>query len=280
MTLTEVRRILEEIGVRPSKALGQNFLIDGNILRIVVEQADIRRDETVVEIGPGLGGLTAELCPRAGRVIAVERDRRLCAWLREQYPDLELIEGDAVKWLRSKPEIATPFKVVANLPYNISTAVLEGLVERAAKPRSMVLTLQREVAQRLAASPRHKEYGALTLFTQLYYHVTVAHIVSPRCFHPAPHVESAVVVLERRDPRIPLRAGAPFHEIVRSGFNQRRKMLRKLIAHFGGVDAAFARAGVAAAARAEELSLEQWITLANAVEAAPGAEAGAERERG
>ena len=114
----------------------------------------------------------------------------------------------------------------------------------------------------------------MTLFTQLYYHVTVAHIVSPSCFYPAPHVESAVVVLERRDPRVKLQPGAPFHDLVRAGFCQRRKMLRKLIAGYGGLDAAFARAGVAATARAEELSLDQWITLANTVGPASGVRAG------
>lgn len=127
----------------------------------------------------------------------------------------------------------------------------------------MVLTLQREVAQRLAATPRHKEYGALTVFTQLRYHVTIVHIVSPRCFYPTPRVESAIVVLERRDPRVKLQAGAPFHEIVRTGFSQRRKMLKKLLAKFGSADMGLASAGVSSTARAEELSLEQWIILAN-----------------
>ena len=129
----------------------------------------------------------------------------------------------------------------------------------------MVLTVQREVAHRLAATPRHKDYGALPVFTQLCYHVTIAHIISPQCFYPAPQVDSAIVVLERRDPRVKLRAGAPFHDIVRAGFSQRRKMLHKLLARFGDVDEAFAAASVAPMARAEELNLDQWILLANAL---------------
>jgi 16S rRNA (adenine1518-N6/adenine1519-N6)-dimethyltransferase len=260
MTLTQVRQILDEFDIRPSKALGQNFLIDGNILQIILREADVRRDETVVEIGPGLGMLTAELSERPKRFIAIEKDPRLCHYLRRKFPELELIEGDAV-------EAALPpcDKVVANLPYSISTPILERFVEGEPKPRAIVVTLQREVAQRLAARPRTKEYGALTLFTQLYYHVTIAHVVSPRCFYPAPQVESAVVALDRRDPRVKLEQDAPFHKIVRNGFNQRRKMLRKLLAEFKHVDAAFAAAGVAATARAEELALEQWIKLANAL---------------
>lgn len=264
MTLTEVRQLLAELDIRPSKALGQNFLIDGNILRILIEHADLRRDESVLEIGPGLGVLTVELIARARQVVAIEKDRRLCRYLRGQLDGIELIEGDAVVVLEQADfQISAPFKVVSNLPYNISTPILERLVERMDKPRAMILTVQREVAHRLAATPRHKDYGALTVFTQLWYHVMIAHIISPRCFYPAPKVESAIVVLERRDPRVKLRAGAPFHDIVRAGFGQRRKMLHKLLAPFGDVDNAFAAASVASTARAEELAVEQWITLAN-----------------
>jgi 16S rRNA (adenine1518-N6/adenine1519-N6)-dimethyltransferase len=270
MTLTQVRQLLDELDIRPSKALGQNFLIDGNILRILVEQADVRHDETALEIGPGLGVLTVELVARAKRVVAIEKDARLCRYLREQVDGVELIEGDAVEVLEQPDfRVASPYKVVANLPYSISTPILERLVERHDKPRAMVLTVQREVAQRLTATPRHKDYGALTVFTQLWYHVTIAHVVSPRCFFPSPRVESAIVVLERRDPRVMLRDGAPFHDAVRAGFGQRRKMLHKLLAGFGDVDKAFVAANVAPTVRAEELTLEQWIILANALSPRP-----------
>ena len=266
MTLTQVRQLLAEFDIRPSKTLGQNFLIDGNILRKLIEQADLRPDETVLEIGPGLGALTVELVARARRVVAIERDRRLCRYLREHVAGAELIEGDAVKVLEGTDlHLSSPYKVVSNLPYSISTPILERLVECTDKPRAMVLTVQREVAQRLAATPRHKDYGALTVFTQLHYHVTIAHIVSRLCFYPAPRVESAIVVLERRDPRVKLRVDALFHDIVRAGFGQRRKMLHKLLADFGNVDEAFAAASVAPTARAEELALDQWILLANAL---------------
>jgi 16S rRNA (adenine1518-N6/adenine1519-N6)-dimethyltransferase len=256
MTLTEARRILAELNLRPSKALGQNFLIDGNILDIILDEADIRSTEIVLEIGPGLGALTARLADVAGRLVAVEKDRRLAEHIRRQFPEVELIVGDAVK-----VELPACDKVVANLPYSISTPILERFVENEPKPRRMVLTLQREVAQRLAAVPRHKDYGALTLFTQVYYHVTIVHMLSPHCFFPEPQVDSAIVALDRREPRVRLLPGAPFHEIVRQGFNQRRKMLRKLVP---GAEEIIVSLGLPATARAEELSLEQWITLANA----------------
>lgn len=273
MTLTEVRRLLTELGIRPNRAMGQNFLIDSNILAIIIEQARIKPDETVIEVGPGLGVLTAELIARAGRVIAIEKDRRLCSYLRDQFPFLELIEGDAVKVLHSEFKVqgsafsvlSSGYKIVSNLPYSISTPILERFVEAARKPRSIVVTLQREVAARLAAQPGTKEYGALTLLTQVYYHATVAHIVSPRCFYPSPRVESAVVVLERRDPRATLVPGARFADAVRAGFGHRRKMLKKQLMSFGEVDRAFANLGISATVRAEELDLDQWIALANAL---------------
>lgn len=260
MTPTEVRMLLAKLDLRPSKALGQNFLIDANILDILMREADVRSNETVIEIGPGLGALTARLADRADLVVAVEKDRRLAEHIRRAFPEVELIVGDALK-----VELPACDKVVANLPYNISTPMLERFVEGESKPRRMVFTLQREVATRLGAAPRCKDYGALTLFTQLCYHVTVAHVVSPRCFFPAPNVESAIVVLDRREPLVGLVPGAPFHEIVRQGFGQRRKMLRKLLVGHAGVDEAFRAQGLPVTARAEELSLEQWIALANAL---------------
>jgi 16S rRNA (adenine1518-N6/adenine1519-N6)-dimethyltransferase len=264
MTLTETRRLLDELDIRPSKALGQNFLIDGNILQIILREAAVRRDETVLEIGPGLGMLTEALLDRAKHVVAIERDGRLCEYLRRQFPALELVHGDAVEVLGSRFTVqGSAFKVVSNLPYSISTPILQPLVEGDLKPCRMVVTLQREVAQRLTAQPRSKDYGALTLFTRLHYHCTVAHVISPGCFYPSPRVESAIVVLDRRDSRVKLKSGAPFHEIVRAGFGQRRKMLKKLLAAFANIDAAFAAADIAPTVRAEELNLDQLVTLAN-----------------
>lgn len=267
MTLTEVRRLVAELGLRPSRALGQNFLTDQNIRDLILRHADVRADETVVEIGPGLGALTEALLRQARRLIALEKDPRLAEYLRRRFPGLELIEADAVEILRGPSLLALPpsFKVVSNLPYSISSPILECLVEGENKPRLMVLTIQREAALRLAATPRHKDYGALTVFTQLHYHVTIAHIISPQCFYPPPRVDSAVVVLDRRAARTRLEPGAPFHELVRCAFRQRRKMLRGVLAGYDRIGEAFRLANVSPTARAEELSLEQWIALANAL---------------
>ena len=177
MTLTEVRQLISELDIRPSKALGQNFLIDQNIRDIIIRNADVRPDETVIEIGPGLGALTEDLFKQARRLIAIEKDARLAEYLRHRFLGIELIQGDAVEILSPSAvasslfPLPSSFKVVSNLPYSISTPLLECFVESKNKPRSMVLTIQREVSLRLAAAPRHKDYGALTVFTQLYYHV-------------------------------------------------------------------------------------------------------------
>jgi 16S rRNA (adenine1518-N6/adenine1519-N6)-dimethyltransferase len=285
MKPSDCKALLAELNIRPTKSLGQNFLVDSNILDIIARAAQLRPDDIIVEIGPGLGSLTTRLVSHAQLVIAVEKDARLHAWLRQQFaaaPNLQLLCADALEvpikhsasfsGVRSD-QLCLPddqFKVVANLPYSISSPLLERFVENAPRPTLMTLTLQREMAERLAATPASKQYGALTLFTQLYYHVTVEHIVSPRCFYPAPDVESAVVTLDRRESRTHLSSNAPFKPLVRAAFSQRRKMLRKLLLQSEGlrldaerIDAAFEKLGIAATARGEELSLERFIELAN-----------------
>ncbi len=315
MTITEVRQIMDELEIRPKKSLGQNFLVDGNIAKIILREADIQADDTVLEIGPGLGALTEHLLPLANQVIAIEKDHSLCEYLRQKLPNLHLIEDDAIKVLKSNcggarsvvpnddnekghdracpsitaeeknhighdggghdetcPSITTQemaltlltfSKVVANLPYNVASQVLRLLIVRENRPQRMVLTIQSEVADRLVALPGTKEYGALTLFTQLHYEVRLAHTISASCFFPSPKVESAVVVLDYRLPKTSLLSNAPFHDLVRLGFSQRRKMLRKLIAAYDNVDAALARIDAPIHARAEQLTLDQWIRLAN-----------------
>jgi 16S rRNA (adenine1518-N6/adenine1519-N6)-dimethyltransferase len=195
MTLTETRAALEQLGLRPSRSLGQSFLVDQNIALLIVSAAGLTLNDTVLEIGPGLGALTELMVERAGRVVAVEKDARLCEFLHGRFGrrrKLQLVHADA---LAVDLAAFAPFKVVANLPYAVSTPLLMRLVESPARPRLMVLTVQREVGDRLAARPGTKDYGALTLFTQLYYEARRAHVVAPGCFWPAPEVESAVMVL-------------------------------------------------------------------------------------
>ncbi len=270
MTLTECKSVLAALGLRPTKSLGQNFLVDGNILDIIVRAAKLESGDAVLEIGPGLGALTQRLLPRAGKVVAIEKDKRLHDWLHQHFSsaaNLQLCCGDALEVGLPTTFKDEEFKLVANLPYCVSSALIERFVENPPRPIQMVLTLQREMGERLAAKPATKDYGALTLFTQLRYHVTIKHIVSPKCFYPPPEVQSAVVVHDRREPRVALKHGAPFKQVVRAAFSQRRKMLRKMLvqSRFPAqqVDSAFQTLNISPTARGEELSLEDFIQLAN-----------------
>lgn len=270
MNLTECKSALADLGVRPTKSLGQNFLVDGNILDLIVRAAKVDATDMVLEIGPGLGALTQRLLKCAARVIAIEKDKRLHDWLRQHFSsasNLKLLHGDALD-IALPPELRDEqFKLIANLPYSVSSALIERFVENPPRPISMTVTLQREMGERLAAKPASKDYGALTVFTQLRYHVTVEHIITPKCFYPPPEVQSAVVVLDRREPQTKLRANAPFKQLVRAAFSQRRKMLRKMLvqSQFPAprVDAAFEKLKIQPTARGEELSLEDFVRLAN-----------------
>lgn len=270
MTPNETRAALEQLALQPSKAMGQNFLVDRNIAWLIVDAAGVRGEDTVLEIGPGLGALTELLLEHAGRVVAVEKDGRLFEFLRNRFgrrQKLQLVHADALEFDFAP---VAPFKVVANLPYAVATPLLQRLVDSPARPQRMVLTVQREVADRLTAKPRTKDYGALTLFTQLYYETKREHIITPRCFIPPPAVESAVVSLRLAlHPLLEPALEAPFRELVRAGFGQRRKMLRGVLPKLAtGVavtseklEAALKRLGVPTTARGEELSLAQWLLL-------------------
>jgi 16S rRNA (adenine1518-N6/adenine1519-N6)-dimethyltransferase len=272
MTLTETRAAIERLQLRPSRALGQNFLVDQNIARLIVTAAGLRATDTVLEIGPGLGALTELLLERVNRVVAVEKDARLATFLRERFgrrEKLQLVHGDGLEF-DFAAALPSSFKVVANLPYAISTPLLMRLVESPARPKLMVLTVQREVGDRLMAQPRTKDYGALTLFTQLHYDVRRAHIVSSSCFLPSPAVESAVLVMRlATHPLLEPELELPFKQLVRASFSHRRKMLRGVLPKSGlglwtqtdKLEAALERLGTPLTMRAEELSLAQWLLL-------------------
>lgn len=270
MTPNETRAALERLALQPSKAMGQNFLVDRNIAYLIVDAASLHDDDTVLEIGPGLGALTELLLEHVARVVAVEKDGRLCEFLRERFghrQKLQLVHSDALEFDFAP---VAPFKVVANLPYSVATPLLQRFVDSPARPQRMVLTVQREVADRLTAKPRTKDYGALTLFTQLYYEVRREHIISPRCFIPPPAVESAVVSLRLAPhPLLEPDLEAPFKDLVRAGFGQRRKMLRGVLPKLATsvsvtaekLEVALKPLGILPTARGEELSLAQWLLL-------------------
>jgi len=255
--------------VPPKKSLGQNFLVDEHAADRIIEAAGLTKDDTVVEIGPGRGVLTRGLAESAGRVVAIELDERLIGELRAEHSDLdnlEIIHADALKFDFEKLE--GRLKVVANLPYYISTPILTRLVSLRTKVSLMVLMLQKEVAGRITASPGGKEYGYLSVMVQLYTDPELLFTVKPGSFSPPPKVDSAVVrlaVLE--EPAAPCRDYARLERLVSAAFSQRRKTLRNALKasrlFADEAIAEMASSGIDPSRRAETLSLAEFAQLSD-----------------
>ena len=275
MTLTrrQVRDLLAEHGLSPSRALGQNFVADPNTVRRIARLAGIGHGDRVVEVGAGLGSLTVALAETGAEVTAVELDRHLLPVLRSVVEPLgvRVVEGDAMAldWDEVLGADAAGggedrWALVANLPYNVATPLVLDLLARAPAIDRMLVMVQREVGERLAAGPGSKAYGIPSVKVAYRADAEVVGRVPPTVFLPQPRVESALVRLRRLpEPRVDVDPERLFR-LVEAGFGQRRKMLRRSLASL--VDpAAFERAGVRPDARAEELSLEDWARLENAV---------------
>jgi 16S rRNA (adenine1518-N6/adenine1519-N6)-dimethyltransferase len=255
----------------PRKSLGQHFLIDKNIVHKIVRLAGLQPGETVLEIGPGRGILTEALLGSSGLVVAVELDTSLCAHLRAtlgQRSNFRLVEGDALTF--DYAQVPSPFLVVANLPYYVSTPLLFRLLVERRRIDRLVLMLQEEVVARLAAAPGGKDYGALSIAAQFYCEVRQAFRVPPTCFRPKPRVGSAVAVLTPLPkPRVSVADEAFFFRVVRGGFAHRRKALLNSLRDedFEGAPtaAALERASIDPRRRAETLSLAEFAALADAL---------------
>jgi len=271
--------VLTAHGIRPRRRLGQHFLISRPALDRILEAAALTAGDGVLEIGAGIGTLTAALAARAGRVVAVEFDAALLPALRETVAacrNVTLVQGDALRLdlARLAADLPTPRKSVSNLPYNIASPLILALLERPLGLRRLVLTVQREVADRLVASPGGKDYGALSVAVQYRAEASIAGRLSPAAFYPPPEVDSAIVVLQVPD-RLPVAVGdeAFFFRVVRGGFAQRRKTLRNALAAVlavapAVVEAAAVRARIDPLRRAETLDLEEFARLAEMLRSA------------
>nr|MBA3650135.1 ribosomal RNA small subunit methyltransferase A [Chthoniobacterales bacterium] len=230
MKLSEIGNALREICVVPVKTLGQNFLHDQNLARWVVQEAGITASDFVLEIGPGLGALTEPALATGARVLAIEKDGRLADFLRARFidPRLEIVHGDALEFEVRRLFASGPIKLLGNLPYYISTQLLLHYMEQPSPIKLAVLMLQREVAARLSAAPRSKDYGILTLVVQLQCRVEFLRTVPASVFLPQPDVDSAFVRLTPRAPNeLPDHDRELLLSLVRRGFSQRRKQLGK-----------------------------------------------------
>lgn len=275
-----IRELLRRHRVQLRRGLGQNFLADANVLRKIVEAAELTSESRVLEIGAGIGTLTRELARHAGFVLVVELDRGLRPLLQETLAGLNnvrVVYGDVLKL--DLPALlreigCPPCSVVANIPYQITSPLLGRLLENKRFFSRLVLMVQREVAQRLIARPGSSEYGALTVFVQYHAQVRVVANVSRHSFLPPPNVDSAVVCLEPRpQPPLPVADEGRLFAIVHAAFGARRKtLLNSLSGGLGcpreAVIEALGRAGIDPMRRGETLSVEEFIALSNALPAA------------
>jgi 16S rRNA (adenine1518-N6/adenine1519-N6)-dimethyltransferase len=273
MKLSETRATLNEIGVSPAKALGQNFLHDQNLARWIVDQMQITPEDYVVEIGPGLGALTRFILEKRAHVLTIEKDARLAKFLRSRFADerLEIINVDALKFDQRVLFAQRRVKLIGNLPYNISSPLLLKFFEYPSPISLCVLMLQKEMALRLSASPCTHDYGALTLRVQLHHRVKYLRSAPATVFFPQPDVDSALVRLVPRDPvELPEHDDELLLKLIRIGFSQRRKQLRKLLREYARDWNTLASClNIDPNSRAEELSLLQWIALANCIAPLP-----------
>lgn len=267
------RATLNELGVRPSKALGQNFLHDPAIVRRIADAARLSSSDTVVEVGPGLGILTRELANRAGRIIAIELDRRLAAYLQANAPPnvtivaADILEADVPTLVQDQPYV-----VVANLPYSVASAAIERLLESTQPPIRLVVMVQREVAERIVARPPHM--SVLSVAVQFFGTPRIVFRIGPGAFIPPPKVDSAVLEIDvRSTPLLDATARKRFFTVVRAGFGQRRKQLANSLSRGLGlpraqVEKSLRAAEVEPSRRAETLTLDEWLRLHHALEAA------------
>ena len=272
MKLSTIQASLDQLGMEPTRSLGQNFLHDQNLADWIVAQLKIQPDEAWVELGPGLGALTEFALARSPNGLVIEKDGRLAAFLRDRFPALEIVHGDASEFDVRDLFARGPVKVLGNLPYYVSSQILFGFTGEPSPVSALIFTLQKELAERLSAGPWTKEYGALTLLIGRRWKVKYLRTLPGSVFMPAPKIESGVVLLTPRPAgEMPACDGVLFTRLVKMGFAQRRKQLRKNLAD-ANLDwpALCAHLGVKETTRAEELSLEQWITLTNFATAAGG----------
>lgn len=274
------KEIINKYSFAFQKKYGQNFLIDSNVLTHIIIDAGIRENDFVLEIGPGIGTMTQYLCETAKQVMAVEIDRKLIPILEETlsaYDNVEVINEDALKLdiakIVEEKNGGEPIKVVANLPYYITTPIIMGLLESGAPIKSITIMVQKEVAHRMQSGPGSKEYGALSLAVQYYANAEIMMDVSAECFMPRPKVDSTVIKLTRYDePPIDVKDEKMLFKIIRASFNQRRKTLANGLKNAPTlnftkeeIERAIENIGKPLTIRGEALTLEEFAQLTNAL---------------
>ncbi len=270
---SDLKDMMEKHDLRPSKSLGQNFVVDPNTILKIIRAANIKKGEQILEIGPGLGSLTSQLSANS-KVVAIELDRYLVPALEEvlyhfgKRENVEIVQEDAMKidWQEFFAQRQGVWKMVANLPYNIATPLLVMLLENAPEIQAIYVMVQLEVGERFAASPKSKAYGIPTVKAQYWAETKVLGKVSPNVFLPAPKVDSAILQIVRK-PSPPEVNYANFSRLIQTAFQHRRKMIRKSLNTLVPL-ANFSIADISPQARPEELSVTDWVKLAKTLDTA------------
>jgi len=267
----DLRSTLRQFDIKPKKSLGQNFLFDPAILDRIVQAGEVGPTDTVLEIGPGAGSLTRALAQAAARVVAVELDNRLLPVLQHttgDLPNVTLIHGDILQLPTSNLQLPTSnfqFKVVANIPYYITAPILRHLLESPVRPSLIVLTVQREVAERICAAP--PQMSVLAVNVQFYGAPKIVGHIPASAFYPKPDVDSSIVRIDLFDhPALSEKDADQFFEIVKAGFSQKRKQIRNSLASglrikSSEADQRLGKAGIEPTRRAETLTMEEWLRL-------------------
>jgi 16S rRNA (adenine1518-N6/adenine1519-N6)-dimethyltransferase len=267
----DVPNLLRKYGIHPSKSLGQNFLVDQTALLQVIDAAEITHQDTILEVGPGVGNLTRLMAPIAAKVIAVELDNRLLPVLRyvlAESPNVEVVVGDILSFDPVQLISAPDFLVVANIPYNITSAIIRHLLESQFPPRRLVLTVQQEVAQRICAQPG--DMSLLSLSVQVYGQPQVVAHIPARAFYPSPNVDSSIIRIDLfPTPIIPSEKLDTFFLLIKAGFSQKRKTLRNALSaglHMSttNVEHLLTDLNIDPMRRAETLSIPEWRQLTDA----------------
>lgn len=269
----KIKETLDKHGFKFSKSLGQNFLIDGNVVRKIASEANITKEDYVLEIGPGMGTLTEELALNAKKVVAVELDRKLIPVLQDtlaQYKNLEVINADIldvnIEELIEEKLGGGPVKVVANLPYYVTTPIIGALLERHLKIESITVMVQKEVAERMSAAPGSKTYGSLSVFVGFYTEPEMVLKVPNTVFMPRPKIDSAVIRLNLKK-QLPDIDTEKFFKVVKAGFSKRRKTILNALSTYGftidkdSIREALEKSGIKPEERAENISVEEFIKL-------------------
>lgn len=279
-TPSRTAEIVKKYGLSMKKSLGQNFLIEPNILTKIIDVSDLTKDTNVIEVGPGIGALTERLARVSNQVLTFEIDQRLLPVLEDtlgKYDNITVVHRDILETklpedVQQYVDLQKPLSVVANLPYYITTPIIMHFLESGLPIETFVMMMQKEVAQRMTAKPNSKAYGSLTIAIQYYMHAEIAFIVPKTVFSPQPNVDSAILKLKRRtQPLVQVKDEALFFKLVKLSFTQRRKTLwNNLIQAFGKspdqklqLEKALEVAGIEPSVRAEALSIDDFARLAN-----------------